>query len=500
MASPEASGMRAMRRGLLAVLALALPAVAACTQGSQPQPQVSSRPGQAGGGPVVVGRPASVQWHACGGSSAKMRCASLKVPLDYAKPAGRKITLALSEVPATVAPSQRRGILLVNPGGPGGSGLSLASFVAQGLSPAVAAKYDIVGFDTRGVGASVPSLHCDPAFFARERPNYIPANAAAEQVLIGRARAYAADCERKYRRLLPYMTTANIARDMDQIRGALGQPQLSYLGYSYGTYIGQVYATLFPNRVYRMALDSIVDPTGVWYADNIAQDYAFQGRMNAFFGWAARYDNVYHTGATASGVSRSWYQARGRLAAHPAAQASGPSIGPDEFDDTFVVGGYDDGYWPSLAGALASYLHTGETSQLVTVFNQAGKQKACAADANRRAGTTRHPHVAGHPGRGNALCRRSERAPAAADGQDGRRPWRRKPRAVAGVPPQFMCQRILEQIPGDRRAAIQARPCRRRLRAGTRPGARRLTHAASHAVTLKGCCAPGLRIHPRSGC
>ncbi len=374
MASPEASGMRAMRRGLLAVLALALSAVAACTQGSQPQPQVSSRPGQAGGGPVVVGRPASVQWHACGGSSAKMRCASLKVPLDYAKPAGRKITLALSEVPATVAPSQRRGILLVNPGGPGGSGLSLASFVAQGLSPAVAAKYDIVGFDTRGVGASVPSLHCDPAFFARERPNYIPANAAAEQVLIGRARAYAADCERKYRRLLPYMTTANIARDMDQIRGALGQPQLSYLGYSYGTYIGQVYATLFPNRVYRMALDSIVDPTGVWYADNIAQDYAFQGRMNAFFGWAARYDNVYHTGATASGVSRSWYQARGRLAAHPAAQASGPSIGPDEFDDTFVVGGYDDGYWPSLAGALASYLHTGETSQLVTVFNQAGKQ------------------------------------------------------------------------------------------------------------------------------
>ena len=117
------------------------------------------------------------------------------------------------------------------------------------------------------------------------------------------------------------MTTANIARDMDQIRAALGQRKLSYFGYSYGTYIGQVYATLFPQRVRRMVLDSTVDPTGVWYADNIAQDYAFQGRMNAFFAWAARYDRVYQLGATAAAVSRSWYAARARLAAHPAAAA-----------------------------------------------------------------------------------------------------------------------------------------------------------------------------------
>ena len=223
------------------------------------------------------------------------------MPLNYAKPHGRSITLALSEVPATAPPSQRQGILLVNPGGPGGSGLSLASFVAQGLDPAVAARYDIVGFDTRGVGSSVPALHCDPGFFAHERPNYIPANAAAEKVLINRAKSYAADCEKKFGWLLPYMTTANIARDMDQIRAATGQSKLSYFGYSYGTYIGQVYATLFPKRVHRMVLDSTVDPTGVWYADNIAQDYAFQGRMNAFYAWAARYDNVYRLGSTAGG-------------------------------------------------------------------------------------------------------------------------------------------------------------------------------------------------------
>src|SRR5262249_52360447 len=162
---------------------------------------------------------------------------------------------------------QRQGIMLVNPGGPGASGLRFASFVAHGLDRAVAARYDIVGFDPRGVGASVPSLHCDRGFFAHERPNYVPANAAAEQVLENRAKSYAAGCQRNFGWLLPYMTTANMARDMDQIRAAMGRSRLSFFGYSYGTYLGEVYATMFPERLHRMVLDSVVDPTGVWYGD-----------------------------------------------------------------------------------------------------------------------------------------------------------------------------------------------------------------------------------------
>ena len=98
------------------------------------------------------------------------------------------------------------------------------------------------------------------------RPDYIPANKAAEQVLIGRAKAYAADCEKAYGWLLPYMTTADVARDMDSIRAALGAATINYFGYSYGTYLGQVYATLFPHRLRRMVLDSTVDPDGAWYA------------------------------------------------------------------------------------------------------------------------------------------------------------------------------------------------------------------------------------------
>ena len=214
----------------------------------------------------------------------------LSVPLNYADPGGRHISLALDMIPATAPKSQQQGIMLVNPGGPGGDGLPLAAEVAQGLSPGVAADYDIVGFDPRGVGSSVPALSCDPGFFSGVRPNYIPANAAAEQVLINRAKMYATDCEQRFGWLLPYMTTQDVARDMDSIRAAFGVSKINYYAFSYGTYIGQVYATLFPGRVRRMVLDSTVDPTGVWYADNVEQDYAFQGRMEAFFAWVAKYD------------------------------------------------------------------------------------------------------------------------------------------------------------------------------------------------------------------
>ncbi len=303
-----------------------------------------------------------------------MQCATVQVPLDYSHPGGRKISLALSEVPATAPASQRQGVLLVNPGGPGGSGLSLAGVVASGLSPTVAAEYDIVGFDPRGVGSSTPALHCDTSFFAGVRPNYVPATSHDEQVLEARAKMYAAACEKSYGWLLPYMTTANAARDMDSIRVALGQQKISYFAYSYGTYLGEVYATLYPNRVTRMALDSVVDPTGVWYQDNIDQDYAFQGRMTAFFTWVAQHNAEYKLGTTAAQIRQAWYRVRAKLQAHPVTGSSGPMIGPDEFDDTFLQGGYTNSLWPGLAGALSGYDHTGATGPLISQYEAFGTQ------------------------------------------------------------------------------------------------------------------------------
>ncbi|MDR3032259.1 MAG: alpha/beta hydrolase, partial [Kitasatospora sp.] len=303
-----------------------------------------------------------------------MQCTRLRVPLDYQRPGGRKITLALSRIPATAPPGQRQGVLLVNPGGPGASGLGLAAVVAKGLDPAVAADYDIVGFDPRGVGSSTPALHCDPGFFSRVQPDYIPASRAAEQVWENRAKAYAADCEKHFGWMLPHMTTEDAARDMDSIRAALGQQKISYFAYSYGTYIGQVYATLFPDRVRRMVLDSTVDPAGVWYTDNLDQDFAFQGRMNAFFAWLARYQRVYQLGSTAAQTRQAWYRVRTRLGTHPIDGPSGPLIGPDEYDDTFLQGGYDNTLWPTLAAALAAYYHTGSVQGIVSQFNLYGAQ------------------------------------------------------------------------------------------------------------------------------
>ncbi len=371
-------------RGAVAALAAGaavLLGAGACSGGSASSGQASSAAGstaQAGGstaqaaGPVVP-QHSTLHWHACAGVLGQQGvpdCTTLSVPVNYAQPGGRHISLALDMIPATAPRSQQQGIMLVNPGGPGGDGLPLAAEVAQGISPDVAAEYDIVGFDPRGVGSSVPALSCDPGFFSGVRPNYIPPNAAAEQVLINRAKTYATDCGQRFGWLLPYMTTQDVARDMDAIRAAFGVSKINYYAFSYGTYIGQVYATLFPDRVRRMVLDSIVDPAGVWYADNIDQDYAFQGRMEAFFAWVAKYDGTYHLGSTAAQVQASWYRVRNQLLAHPV----DGRIGADEFDDTFLQGGYLDQLWPGLAQALSSYLNAGQTGDLISQYQGNGAQ------------------------------------------------------------------------------------------------------------------------------
>jgi pimeloyl-ACP methyl ester carboxylesterase len=371
MPPPRRPG-RAFPRGnltLTAALTCAIAVLAGCTSAAS---GTGSPPPRA---PAATQAPDSrLDWHPCTVGGAGLQCASLAVPLDYRHPGGRKITLALSMVPATAPADQRQGDLLVNPGGPGGSGRLLAAQVAYGLDHSVASEYNVIGFDPRGVGASTPALRCDPSFFAGVRPDYIPASQAAERVLIGRAKAYAAACERRFGWLLPFMTTQDSARDMDSIRAALGQQKISYLGYSYGTYLGEVYATMFGNRVRRMVLDSTVDPRGVWYADNISQDYAFEGRIQAFFSWVAAHADFYRLGTTRAQVQQAWYRARAQLAAHPIPGPSGPMIGPDEFDDTMLQGGYNNALWPGLAAALAAYLHTGSAKALINEYRALGGQ------------------------------------------------------------------------------------------------------------------------------
>jgi pimeloyl-ACP methyl ester carboxylesterase len=372
-----------MRKLRLAVgtVAAAVLALSACTSSSSGTASGAGSAGQGGTATpsvqdtgTIVPTHSKLHWHTCADQGGNVQCAMLSVPLNYSDPGGRHITLALDMVPATAPVSQQQGILLVNPGGPGGDGLPLAQEVAQGLTASVAADYDIVGFDPRGVGSSIPALSCDPGFFNKVRPDYVPASAQAEQVLINRAKTYAQECEQRFGWLLPYMTTKDVARDLDSIRTAFGVSQLNYFAFSYGTYIGEVYATMFPQRVRHMVLDSTVDPTGVWYNDNIQQDYAFQGRMKAFFRWVAKYQASYNLGSTAAQVQANWYKAREKLAAHPVSGTQRPLIGPDEFDDTFLLGGYLNTLWPGLAQALSDYLNLGQTADLLSQYQQNGTQ------------------------------------------------------------------------------------------------------------------------------
>ncbi|MFE6194393.1 alpha/beta hydrolase [Streptomyces sp. NPDC057838] len=310
---------------------------------------------------------AKLAWKKCGTDSyPTLQCASLKVPLDHRRPQGRQITLALSRVPHTAKTYQ--GPLLVNPGGPGGSGLTLAGFVASALPKEVAAQYDVIGFDPRGVGASKPALDCRPGHFDPVRPNSLPTSPAIEKANLDRARSFAAACGEKYGDVLPYIDTISAVRDMDAVRRALGAQRINYFGYSYGTYLGAVYAKFYPERVRRLVLDSVVDPTDVWYEANLNQDLAFNDRHRAFLAWVARYDTAYGLGTDPEQVEAKWYAMRSALAKQPA----DGTVGASELEDTFLPGGYYNGYWPSLAEAFAAYVNDKNPEPLVQAYEDFG--------------------------------------------------------------------------------------------------------------------------------
>ena len=195
--------------------------------------------------PATARRPPRIEWNPCDHT---FQCATVSVPLAYTEQNGPKIEIALERVPA-LSRALRAGSLLVNPGGPGGSGIAFVRRAARSiLSPAALERYDVVGFDPRGVGRSTP-LPCGSAQ-GRSATTGLDYVRALHDACVNRAAALTAS-----------ITTANTARDMEQIRIALGDDRLNYLGISYGTYLGLVYADLFPSRVGRFIIDSAVDPT-----------------------------------------------------------------------------------------------------------------------------------------------------------------------------------------------------------------------------------------------
>ncbi|MEU5161330.1 alpha/beta hydrolase [Streptomyces sp. NPDC020875] len=243
-------------------------------------------------------------WRPCGADTpADFRCATLKVPLDYRKPDGGKIDIAVSRI-RTADPAKRRGVLLLNPGGPGGEGLGLPVAFRPELPKAVLDRYDLIGFDPRGIGRSTP-LGCGLTETESMWPT--PYTARTFPADVARSRETAAKCRTAHGAALKHFTTRNTARDMDRIRAALGERAISYLGYSYGTYLGAVYTQMFPRRADRMVLDSAVDPKLAWRETFRKWAPEAESAFRRWTAWAAERDARYGFGATPAAVTDTFW-------------------------------------------------------------------------------------------------------------------------------------------------------------------------------------------------
>ncbi len=239
-----------------AVLALVLLAPAGLSSaGALTRPGAAAM-GSAAGGGVRVPR---LVWRACGGG---LQCSRAVVPLDYSRPRGATITLSLIRLPATDR-RRRIGSLFVNPGGPGGSAESEVRVAKLLFSPAVRARFDIVGLDPRGTGGSAP-VRCfesqSDAESVFKQATSVPSTLAQYAAAVAAARSYAARCVARKGELLDHLSTANDARDLDLIRQAVGDRGLTYDGISYGTVLGATYAAMFPRHVRALVLDGNLDP------------------------------------------------------------------------------------------------------------------------------------------------------------------------------------------------------------------------------------------------
>ena len=297
-----------------------------------------------------------IEWEACGPEFPGVDCATVLVPLDYDRPNGRKIELSLARYPAS-QPNRKKGTLFVNPGGPGGSGVALVQGgFAPFLDQQLRGRFDIVGFDPRGVAGSTP-IQCfdtnEEQFDFLGGAPIFPYQPGQARPLFRLLRDYTRECLQRRQAILRNMGTANVARDLDFLRQAVGDRKLTYLGFSYGSFIGSMYANLFPNKVRALVIDGVLNPQ-LWsdglqvISDRVATQEVFEEY--------ARLCDLEPAGCALAGPGGSL----ARLEALAAALLKAPVVFPDGFAysyDVFVADAasmlYAPSFWPLFAGFFA---------------------------------------------------------------------------------------------------------------------------------------------------
>jgi pimeloyl-ACP methyl ester carboxylesterase len=300
-----------------------------------------------------------------------LQCARMSVPLDYSKPSGATITVAVMRVKATDQ-SDRIGSLLTNPGGPGGSGLELVANLEKTWEGTdLAKRFDLIGFDPRGIGASQPAVRCltgsqeDSVRASDLDDQTSPSGVAAYEQ---QQKQYAAACAANTphgTEMLANVGTRDVAKDMDVLRSVLGDAKLSYLGYSYGTALGSAYAEDFPNNVRAMVLDGAVDPTESEVDETVGQGTGFQTAFQQFAKWCAQQQEC-ALGTNPANATQAFRELVNPLLNQPIPTGDGRQLTYDDATTGAIQALYSQQYWTYLNTGL-SELKQGTGHTLMTL-------------------------------------------------------------------------------------------------------------------------------------
>jgi pimeloyl-ACP methyl ester carboxylesterase len=322
-------------------------------------------------GPYV---PTGFNWKACddSASTTTVQCSTLQVPFDYNNPSAGTFTLYVKLLPAA-NPTLRIGSMMVNPGGPGFGGSSLADDASYYFSTDITDHFDIIAWDPRGTGKSTPAVNCVDdydEYFGIDSP---PDSPEENQALIDASQAFNDECMANSGEILPYISTQASATDMDSIRQALGEDKISYFGFSYGSELGATWATLFPQTVRAAVFDGAVDPQATSSQEGMAQAGGFEGQLTTFL--AACSENstcAFYNGGKAEAAFDSLLFA---LDAKPLVVSKDRTPVTQGVAFTAVAQAmYTDSNWPQLEQALAD-AQQGDGSGLLQLYDDYYQRK-----------------------------------------------------------------------------------------------------------------------------